>query len=286
MPSESHITSSKFSCNKTAGLCVLGSIIDGRSVPCYFQASCCSYFDADSSWYSRKVPDLCEACGGFTSIQGAGGTGQDSCGRWCVQGVGRCWVRSWQVDGAEVILSHPEPCTPGASGHIDWSKCSLHMKCVSGHGDHWETPALSLNIAWNACTLLICLTCAVCLLGLVGISKFQSCEARRCPLWELAVAYAKSTSIVLAFDPEICDQSQAEFLRFCPSECNPARHVTSNLMGGGSWQPVCLKRSISACLKPSLRAASVLQMQSAWLKSLQSWEDVSLVHAVLAHFQV
>ena len=57
-------------------------------------------------------------------------------------------------------------------------------------------------------------------------------------------------------------------------------------MGGVRWQPVCLERSISACLKPSLRAASVLQMQSAWLKSLQSWEDVSLVHAVLAHFQV
>ena len=65
----------------------------------------------------------------------------------------------------------------------------------------------------------------------------------------------------------------------------PVRHVTRKLMGGGSWQPVCLKRSISACLKPSLRAASVLQMQSAWLKSLQSWEDVSLIHAVLAHFQ-
>ena len=57
----------------------------------------------------------------------------------------------------------------------------------------------------------------------------------------------------------------------------PVRHVTCKLMGGGSWQPVCLKRSISACLKPSLRAASVLQMQSAWLKSLQSWEDVSLI---------
>ena len=84
---------------------------------------------------------------------------------------------------------------------------------------------------------------------------------------------------------KICDQSQVEFLRFCPIECNPARHVTCKLMGGGSWQPVCLKPSISACLKPSLRAASVLQMQSAWLKSLQSWEDVSLVHAVLAHFQ-
>jgi len=63
----------------------------------------------------------------------------------------------------------------------------------------------------------------------------------------------------------------------------PVRHVTCKLMGGGSWQPVCLKRSISACLKPSLRAVSVLQMQSAWLKSLQSWEDVSLIHAVFAH---
>ena len=56
-------------------------------------------------------------------------------------------------------------------------------------------------------------------------------------------------------------------------------------MGGGSLQSDCLKRSISACLKLSLRPASVLQMQSAWLKSLESWEDVSLVHAVLAHFQ-
>ena len=55
----------------------------------------------------------------------------------------------------------------------------------------------------------------------------------------------------------------------------PVRHVTCKLMGGGSWQPVCLKRSVSACLTPSLRAASVLQMQSAWLKSLQSLEDVS-----------
>ena len=64
----------------------------------------------------------------------------------------------------------------------------------------------------------------------------------------------------------------------------PVRHVTCKLMGGGSWQPVCLKRSVSACLTPSLRAASVLQMQSAWLKSLQSLEDVSLVHGV-AHFQ-
>ena len=77
----------------------------------------------------------------------------------------------------------------------------------------------------------------------------------------LAVAYAKSTRIVLAFDSEICDQSQAEFLRFCPIKCNPARHVTSNLMGGGSWQPVCLSCSVSACLRP-------LQMQSAWLSSL------------------
>ena len=65
----------------------------------------------------------------------------------------------------------------------------------------------------------------------------------------------------------------------------PVRYVTCKLMGGGSWQPFCLKRSISACLKPSLRAASLVKMQSAWLKSLQSWEDVSLVHAVLAHFQ-
>ena len=75
------------------------------------------------------------------------------------------------------------------------------------------------------------------------------------------MAYAKSTRIVLAFDSEICDQSQAEFLRFCPIKCNPARHVTSNLMGGGSWQPVCLSCSVSACLRP-------LQMQSAWLSSL------------------
>ena len=45
----------------------------------------------------------------------------------------------------------------------------------------------------------------------------------------LAVAYAKSTRIVLAFDSEICDQSQAEFLRFCPIECNLARHVTFKL---------------------------------------------------------
>ena len=65
----------------------------------------------------------------------------------------------------------------------------------------------------------------------------------------------------------------------------PVRYVTCKLMGGGSWQPFCLKRSISACLKPSLRAASLVKMQSAWLKSLQSWEDVSLIHAVLAHFQ-
>ena len=65
----------------------------------------------------------------------------------------------------------------------------------------------------------------------------------------------------------------------------PVRHVTCKLMGGGSWQPVCLKRSVSACLTPSLRAASLVKMQSAWLKSLQSWEDVSLTHAVLAHFQ-
>ena len=50
----------------------------------------------------------------------------------------------------------------------------------------------------------------------------------------LAVAYAKSTRIVLAFDSEICDQSQAEFLRFCPIECNLARHVTFKLMGGGN----------------------------------------------------
>jgi hypothetical protein len=77
----------------------------------------------------------------------------------------------------------------------------------------------------------------------------------------LAVAYAKSTRIVLAFDSEICDQSQAEFLRFCPIKCDPARHVTSNLMGRGSWQPVCLSRSVSACLRP-------LQMQAAWLSSL------------------
>ena len=77
----------------------------------------------------------------------------------------------------------------------------------------------------------------------------------------LAVAYAKSTRIVLAFDSEICDQSQAEFLSFCPIKCNPARHVTSNLMGGDSWQPVCLSCSVSACLRP-------LQMQSAWLSSL------------------
>ena len=93
------------------------------------------------------------------------------------------------------------------------------------------------------------------------------------------MAYAKSTGVVLAFDSEIRDQSQAEFLRFCPIECNLARHVTCKLMGGGSWQPVSLKCSFSACLKPSLRPASVFQMQSAVLKSLQSWEDVSLVRS-------
>ena len=48
----------------------------------------------------------------------------------------------------------------------------------------------------------------------------------------------------------------------------PVRYATCKLMGGGSWQPFCLKRSISACSKPSLRAASLVKMQSAWLKSL------------------
>ena len=76
----------------------------------------------------------------------------------------------------------------------------------------------------------------------------------------------------------------------CNSLSNHWRQIsgtceTCNMQTHGRRQlATCLPQThFSACLKASLRGSSVLQMQSAWLKSLQSWEDVSLIHAVFAH---
>ena len=46
---------------------------------------------------------------------------------------------------------------------------------------------------------------------------------------------------------------------------------------------VLVKAGVDACLTHNPREAAVLHIPSRWLKALPSWEDVSIVHAVLTH---